>query len=107
MLQQNAIETKGGITEIALAGATNFNNKFLFGGTLGIPILYYKRESTFLEADATDQNNNFDFASYSESLTTNGAGINLRLGIIYKATDYLRLGLALAKTRKQADCGLR
>ncbi len=96
LLQQNAIESRGGITEVALAGATNHNNKFLVGGTLGIPILYYKRESTFLEADATtNPDNNFDFASFSENLTTSGAGINVRAGIIYKPTDLWRLGLAI------------
>ncbi|HEY2720638.1 MAG TPA: aromatic hydrocarbon degradation protein, partial [Chitinophagaceae bacterium] len=68
LLQQNAIENSGGITEIALAGATNHNNKWLVGGTLGIPILYYKRAATFVEADATtDPNNNFDFASFTEN----------------------------------------
>jgi len=96
LLQQNAIETKGGITEIALAGATNFNNKLLIGGTIALPILYYKRESTFIEADATSNpSNKFDFASFSENLTTNGVGINLRLGLIYKPTEYVRLGLAI------------
>ena len=96
LLQQNAIETKGGITEIALAGATNFNNKLLVGGTIGLPILYYKREATFFEADATDNpSNKFDFASLTESLTTNGIGVNLRMGLIYKPVEYVRLGLAV------------
>ena len=96
LLQQNAIESKGGITEIALAGATNFHNKFLIGATIGIPILSYKRESTFIEADATaDPGNNFDYASFSETLQTSGAGINLRIGAIYKASESIRLGLAI------------
>jgi long-subunit fatty acid transport protein len=96
LLQQNAIESKGGITEIALAGATNFHNKFLIGATIGIPILSYKRESTFIEADATENpDNNFDYASFSESLQTSGAGINLRIGAIYKLAEYFRLGLAI------------
>jgi len=96
LLQQNAIESKGGITEIALAGATNFHNKFLIGATIGIPILSYKRESTFIEADATENpGNNFDYASFSESLQTSGAGINLRVGAIYKLAEYFRLGLAI------------
>ena len=81
LLQQNAIESKGGITEIALAGATNFHNKFLIGATIGIPILSYKRESTFIEADATENpDNNFDYASFSESLQTSGAGIKTNTG---------------------------
>ncbi|HMG67344.1 MAG TPA: hypothetical protein VK588_06645, partial [Chitinophagaceae bacterium] len=96
LIQENTIETRGGITEIAMAGATNFNNKLLVGATLGVPILYYKRESTFIEADATSNaNNNFDFASFSENLTTTGAGANIKLGIIYKPTELLRLGLAI------------
>ena len=93
LLQQNAIESKGGITEIALAGATNFHNKFLIGATIGIPILSYKRESTFIEADATDNpNNNFDYSSFSESLDTSGAGINLRIGAIYKPHGFYSVG---------------
>jgi hypothetical protein len=96
LLQQNTIETKGGITEITLAGATNYNNKFLIGGALALPVLYYKREATFVEADATENpDNNFDFASFSENLTTSGVGFNVKLGIIYKATDFVRLGLAI------------
>ena len=96
LLQQNAIENKGGITEIALAGATNYNNKFLLGFTLGIPIVYYKRSSTFVEADATENSeNNFDYASFSESLTTSGGGLNARIGAIYKPSEIIRLGLAI------------
>jgi hypothetical protein len=96
LLQQNIIDSKGGITEIAIAGATNFGNKLLIGGTIALPILNYKRESTFTEADATtDPNNKFDFATIQENLSTNGVGLNLRAGLIYKPTEYIRLGLAI------------
>jgi len=95
LLQQNATHSKGGITEIAVAGATNFNNKLLIGATLGVPILSYKREGTYIEADATEVENNFDYASFSESLSTNGAGLNLKAGLIYKPSEYVRLGFAI------------
>ncbi|HET9823781.1 MAG TPA: aromatic hydrocarbon degradation protein [Chitinophagaceae bacterium] len=96
LLQQNIIESKGGITEIALAAAANFNNRFLIGGTLGIPLLNYKRHGVFTEADATtNPDNKFDYATLEDDLSTKGGGFNLRLGFIYKASDVLRLGLAI------------
>jgi hypothetical protein len=96
LLQENMIQSSGGITEIALAGATNFNNKFLVGATIGLPILNYKRQGNFTEADATtNPNNKFDFATFSDNLSTNGVGVNVKAGIIYKPSEFVRLGFAV------------
>jgi hypothetical protein len=96
LFQENAITNKGGITELALGFAGDSKNKFYYGFTLGIPFLHYERNASFTEADATDNpNNKFDYASISENLTTDGTGLNLKLGIIYKPVEYVRLGLAI------------
>lgn len=95
LLQENKITSKGGITEIALAGGGNYRDKLYVGVTLGIPILNYERKSTFTEADATTNSNNFDFASITENLRTKGGGVNLKAGVIYKASEFVRLGLAI------------
>jgi long-subunit fatty acid transport protein len=96
LLQENNVVNSGGITELALAGAANFNDKLLVGGTFGLPFLHYKKEATFTEADATSNvNNKFDFASISENLTTDGVGFNIKAGIIYKPVEYIRLGFAI------------
>ena len=95
LLQQNTISTKGGIDEFALGFAMSSNNRFYFGGSLGIPVLHFKRQTEYIEADATDNpNNHFNYAQLNETLSTSGAGINLKAGIIYKPIEYLRLGLA-------------
>lgn len=95
LLQENNISSQGGITELALAGAENYNDKFYWGFTLGIPFLHFQRQTVFTEADATtDPNNNFDYASITENLTTNGNGINAKLGVIYKPSEFFRLGFA-------------
>jgi hypothetical protein len=94
LLQQNTIKNKGGITDLALGLAANFNEKIFVGGTLGIPFLSYEREAEFIEADATDVLNNFNFASYKDNLSTKGIGFNLKLGLIYKPVEQVRLGLA-------------
>jgi hypothetical protein len=94
--QQNTIETKGGVTEIAVGFAATNLDKFYLGGSLGIPIINYEKNSVFTESDATvDANSNFAKSTFTEKYTTQGIGLNLKLGAIYKAADNLRLGLAL------------
>jgi hypothetical protein len=96
LLQENKITTRGGIYDISLGGALNINDKFYWGGAVSFPILNYKRDATFTEADTTENpNNNFDFASITEHLSTSGFGFNLKGGIIYKPSEFIRLGLAL------------
>jgi long-subunit fatty acid transport protein len=96
LIQENKVINKGGITELGIAGAVNYNDKFFLGGTLGIPFLHYVKEAKFTEADLTgNTTNKFDFASITENLETDGVGINLKAGLIYKPTEQIRLGLAV------------
>ncbi len=94
--QENSIKTKGGITEIAMSYAANMDDKFYIGGSIGVPIVSYEKNSTFTERDATgNTNNNFDYSSFTETFTTKGIGINAKLGIIIKPAESVRLGLAV------------
>lgn len=94
--QSNTIETSGGITEMAIGYAANMDDKIYIGGSLGIPIVKYEKKSTFREEDATGSTNNyFDFSELSETFTTRGVGVNLKLGVIVKPADMVRLGFAV------------
>lgn len=94
--QSNAIETSGGITEVALGYAANMDDKLYVGGSLGIPIVKYDKTSTFREEDATgNTDNDFNFYELTEKSGTKGAGINLKLGVIVKPSEFVRLGLAV------------
>lgn len=94
--QQNTFETKGGITEMAVSFAATHMDKLYLGGSLGIPILNYEKNSVFTETDATgDANNNFEHSTLTEKYTTQGIGLNLKLGAIYRAAENLRIGLAV------------
>lgn len=94
--QEKTIKTTGGIYEIALGYAANTNDKFSYGLTLGIPIVSYTRNTYFMESDATGNNNNgFNYSVWNDKLTTNGVGLNGKLGIIYKPASQVRLGLAI------------
>lgn len=94
--QENTINSTGGITDFALGGAVNFRDKLFFGGTITIPILNYNRNASFKESDATaSPTNNFKYAMINENLETKGAGINAKIGLIYKPVEYVRLGIAI------------
>jgi hypothetical protein len=94
--QQNTIETKGGITEIAVGFAATHTDRFYLGGSIGIPIVSYEKNSVFTETDLSgDGNSNFEHSSFTEKYTTKGVGLNIKFGAIYKPVDKLRLGLAI------------
>jgi len=94
--QQNTIETTGGITEIAVGFAATHSDRFYLGGSVGIPIVSYERNSVLTETDLSgDANSNFEHSSFTERYTTKGVGLNLKFGAIYKPVDKLRLGLAV------------
>jgi len=94
--QVNNIKTSGGITEIALGIAQNNHDKWFIGVSIGVPIVHYTRNLSFTETDASGNTNN-DFASstYKETYSSKGAGVNAKLGAIFKPDNAWRLGLAV------------
>jgi hypothetical protein len=96
LLQRNTLKTTGGLYELAVGYALNKSDKFLFGASIGIPILNYNSVSTFNETDtSSDKNNNFNYFTYTDSFSTKGVGLNLKLGIIFKPSEFVRLGIAI------------
>ncbi|HEX6426748.1 MAG TPA: aromatic hydrocarbon degradation protein [Niastella sp.] len=94
--QENKITTRGGITEIAIAFASNNQDKFYIGGTVGVPIVNYERRLEFTESDPSgDAMNKFKFSRYEEKLTTTGVGLNAKLGVIFKPDQQMRVGVAI------------
>ncbi|MFN8252677.1 MAG: hypothetical protein U0V75_12445 [Ferruginibacter sp.] len=89
-------QTNGGIYEVALGFAHNSEDKWFIGGTLSLPFVYYKSNTTFKESDTSSKTNNyFNSFVYNDDFTTRGMGIAGRLGVIYRPEEYIRLGLAI------------
>jgi len=94
--QQNKSTSSGGITEIAFGFAGNMDDKLYIGGSLGVPIVNYQRNSMYSESDGTgSNNNNFGSASYHEDYSVKGLGLNVKLGLIFKPADFVRIGLGI------------
>src|SRR5690606_19238952 len=66
--QSQFTETSGGITEIALGYAANMQDKLYIGGSLGVPIIKYEKNTRYREEDVTgNTNNNFNFYELNET----------------------------------------
>lgn len=89
-------KTGGGIYDLSFAYASNIKDKFLWGATLGVPLLYYKSNTSFTESDTSSNVfNHFKSFSYNDEFTSTGVGFNLKVGAIFKPAEYFRLGLAV------------
>jgi hypothetical protein len=89
-------KTGGGVHELAISYAHNLKDKLLMGLTLGIPYVNYKSNTTFSESDTSGNvYNHFKSFTYNDNFETKGVGFNLKIGVIYKPTEFIRLGLAI------------
>lgn len=93
--QENTVKTSGGIYELALGYGANMSDKLFLGGSVGLPFVSYNRYTTYKEIDPTGNDSNyFGSFQYTDSLHTRGWGLNLKLGLIYKPSEFIRLGFA-------------
>ncbi|MCX6291563.1 MAG: hypothetical protein NT126_07340 [Bacteroidetes bacterium] len=94
LLQRRTVTTKGALSEIVISFGANYSNKLYLGGTIGFSSSRYVEESSYEESDKNDSINFFNNFQFNQNLTTQGYGINLKLGMIYRATDWVRIGAA-------------
>ncbi len=94
-IQTKDINTKGGMGEYVISLAGNYNNKLYIGGTLGIQSVRYVENSDYTESDPKDSIPYFKQFSYQNDLKTSGSGFNFKFGLIYRPTDWIRIGGAI------------
>lgn len=94
--QTLAIQTKGYIGETVFSASANYRDRIYFGASIGVLSLRYEEEATFTETPA-QQNSIGEFKSLTkyDYQLIKGTGYNLKLGVIVRATDWLRLGAAV------------
>lgn len=116
-LQQNNISKSGRINELAFSYAYSFNDDVYLGASLSIPFLKFRYNSDYAEIDDKNEmyiikNPNNTYSSsypytvnyyqslggikdfhYQTTYTTTATGFNIKLGGIWRTTDYLRIGL--------------
>ncbi len=97
--REQTVLASGSISELSLAFAGNYKERVLWGLTLGIPFLNFSERKTYRESDpGSGADGNipfFDGLEWQENLTTTGAGINAKLGLIFRPNQTTRIGLAI------------
>lgn len=86
--------TNGNITELAIAFSGNIADKVYIGMNFGIPFVHYYTHSTLGESAADGTRLPYNFQSYElgERLSVSGTGFTFKIGVMYQALDYLRIG---------------
>lgn len=95
MYQKKNIEQKGRMGEFNLSLGANYSHKLYIGASLGFQSIYHKSTDRYEEMTyegSTSSLYNYFFNQYTE---TSGVGVNLKLGLIYKPHQNIRLGAAV------------
>ena len=95
VIQRKSIYTSGSINEYDFSFAGNFNNRLYFGATVGVPVIRYYETTRYEEIKQDPTVPFFRSMTYNQTLQTNGTGINLKIGVIYRPADWVRIGAAI------------
>jgi len=93
--KEQTVRRRGGINELSLAFAGNYKERLMIGVAIGFPILSYTEEKVYDEADTNEGISGYTNMQFEEKLTTTGSGVNLKLGVIYRLSQMIRLGGAI------------
>lgn len=91
--QEMTIESSGHMSETAISVGANYTDRLYIGGSLGFPSVRYNQSTTYREFD-TDEGIILEDYTYTDELVITGSGINLKLGAIFRASQWMRVSAA-------------
>ncbi|UPK72352.1 hypothetical protein [Chitinophaga filiformis] len=93
--QSHQVLTHGGMTELALVFGKQHSEKLFIGGSMNIDFIKQGQQDTWKEQNINPVHADLNAYQLTQITSTNGIGINLKLGGIYKPVAPLNLGLTL------------
>lgn len=88
--QQKVIEHSGSMGEIAFSAGVSLDQKWYIGAALTRMSINYEERSRYTET-VIDPVDLIEW-TLRDSVATAGTGFNAKLGVIYKVSDYIRIG---------------
>jgi len=94
--RSQTVRTDGKYNEMVLSLGGNYNNKFMYGLTVGLPFIQYSEQKVYTEENNDEESIPF-FRElvFEENLLTTGFGINAKFGVIYRINQMFRLGASI------------
>ena len=95
------VTERGGSGDLNISVGGNYKDKLYIGGALAFSIVNFNQQTTYREdmnyTTPADSNLVQDFPRSTDftrrtALDVSGAGVNLKLGFIYRPVDFIRLG---------------
>jgi hypothetical protein len=91
---QRLISNEGYTGEHSFSLGGNYSNKLFFGATFGITTLRYTSHYEQIESTDAVLPSQFKDFTYTDHYEDKGTGYSLKLGVIYRPVDAVRIGLA-------------
>ncbi|HEX8658509.1 MAG TPA: hypothetical protein VF690_13275 [Hymenobacter sp.] len=89
--QSELVVSSGSVSQFDFGYGASYRDRLYIGGAIGIVSSNYRQVRTLTESD-NDPNTYFNSLTSRSELKTSGTGFNARLGLIYRASDAIRVG---------------
>ena len=93
--QRETITRSGSLSQFDLGYGANYRDRVYVGGGIGIVSANNRVTRTYEEGSNSADTSAFQSLRLLENERTTATGINLRLGIIYRMNDFLRVGASV------------
>lgn len=94
--QQLKVKSEGSAWEFDISGGANISNKLYIGFTLGIQSIHQRIDLIYGE-DYIGNESVDDYlhsSYYSQAIITDGSGVNVKFGAVYRPMEWLRVGVS-------------
>lgn len=93
--QSHQILTRGGMTELSLVFGQQHNEKLSLGGSLNMGFINENKQDIWKETNINPVHADLNYFEVTQTSKTNGIGVSVKFGGIYKPIVPLNLGLTL------------
>ncbi len=94
-LQEKHLISNGGKGEFVFSFGGSYNERIYLGATVSTPNIDYYEKSIYTENMLEDTINNLESFNWEEELSVYGEGVNLKLGMIMRLSDQIKIGTSL------------